>query len=41
MQEKKLQKEHEQLINVDYLKKWMQISEEDANKRKQLEDQKL
>jgi len=36
-----MQKEHEEIINMDYMKKWIQVSEEDAKKRKHQEEQKL
>eukprot|EP00347_Sterkiella_histriomuscorum_P005983 403354521 len=37
MNEKKKQKEHESFVNDDYMKKWIDITEKDANERKQKE----
>ena len=38
MQEKKQKKQHDNLENDIYMKKWMDMAEEDARKRKQEEE---
>ena len=39
VQEKKQKKQHETITNDIYMKKWMDMAEEDARKRKQEEEQ--
>lgn len=38
VQERKLQKDHENFVNEVYMQKWMQMAEEDNAKRKQEEE---
>jgi hypothetical protein len=38
VQEKKQKKQHDNMANDIYMKKWMEMAEEDARKRKQEEE---